>query len=67
MTNLPKLDTMCQAAAANVFAQSGRRISNQPLLAPDCLMPSTYNFGPDPNERSVVDTMCAVYSDVEQA
>jgi len=63
MTNLSKLDAMCQAAAINVFAQSEEYTSNCPLLAPDCFMPSTYNFGPDSDEVRVVDIMRAVQSD----
>ncbi|THY91448.1 hypothetical protein D6C92_06273 [Aureobasidium pullulans] len=64
LTNLPKLDAVCQAASANVFAQSEQRPRNTPLLAPDCMVPSTYNFGPGPSDTSLVDTMRAVYSDV---
>jgi len=64
MTNLPKLDAACQAAAINVFAQSEQHTSNRPLLAPDCFMPSTYNFGPDADEVQVVNIMRAVQSDV---
>lgn len=65
MTNLPRLDAVCEAAAINVFIQSEQGISSCPLLAPDCIMPSTYNFGPDPRETSVVDTTRAVYIDSE--
>ena len=65
MTNVPKLDTACRARAINVFAQSEQRTSNRPLLAPDCFMPSTYNFGPDPDTTNVVDIMRAVYSDAQ--
>ncbi|THW51712.1 hypothetical protein D6D22_00707 [Aureobasidium pullulans] len=64
LTNLPKLDAVCQAASTNVFAQSEQRPRNTPLLAPDCMVPSTYNFGPNPSDTSLVDTMRAVYSDV---
>ncbi|THY49766.1 hypothetical protein D6C97_07236 [Aureobasidium pullulans] len=64
LTNLPKLDAVCQAASANVFAQSEQRPRNTPLLAPDCMVPSTYNFGPNPSDTSLVGTMRAVYSDV---
>lgn len=64
MTNLSKLDATCQAAAINVFAQSEHHTSSRPLLAPDCLMPSTYNFGPDSDEVRVVDIMRTVQSDV---
>lgn len=64
LTNLPKLDAVCQAASANLFAQSEQRPRNTPLLAPDCMVPSTYNFGPGPSDSSLVDTMRAVYSDV---
>ncbi|THY30295.1 hypothetical protein D6D00_02969, partial [Aureobasidium pullulans] len=64
LTYLPKLDAVCQAASANVFAQSEQRPRNTPLLAPDCMVPSTYNFGPGPSDTSLVDTMRAVYSDV---
>ncbi|THW92697.1 hypothetical protein D6D15_02958 [Aureobasidium pullulans] len=64
LTNLPKLDAVCQAASANLFAQSEQRPRNTPLLAPDCMVPSTYNFGPNPSDTSLVDTMRAVYSDV---
>jgi hypothetical protein len=65
MTDLPKLDAVCQVAAADVFVQPEQRMKNSPLLAPDCIIPSTFNFGPDPSEKSVVDTMRAVYSNTE--
>lgn len=65
MTNLPRLDAVCQAAAADVFVQPEQRMMNPPLLAPACFIPSTFNFGPDPSEKSVVDTMRAVYSNTE--
>jgi len=64
MTNLPKPDAACQAAAINVFAQSEQHTSNRPLLAPDCFMPSMYNFGPDADEVRIVNIMRAVQSDV---
>jgi hypothetical protein len=67
MTNLPKLDAICQAAATNMFAQSEQHTSDTPLLAPACLMPSTFNFGPSLKEKSLVDTMRAVYNYSEQA
>ena len=64
MTNLPKLDAAFQAAAIDVFAQSAQHTPNRPLLAPDCFMPSTYNFGPKSDEVRVVDIIRAVQSDV---
>lgn len=64
MTNLPKLDAVCKAAAINVFAQSEHRMLG-PLLAPECFKPSSYNFGPEPETTNVVNIMRAVYSDVE--
>lgn len=47
MTNLPMLKAEpYMAAAANIFGPSEHQTSvMSPLLAPEILIPSTYNFG----------------------